>query len=192
MNNNSATKVSTAEDTTVNILADGNPITIDYYELKEFHKGDSWFGCAVGFRAMQIAARELSIETLWSRNSLSIVSGHPGAGVKDAIELITNAISSNNFQLLENIDAQICNSGCNRNMKFEWWLCSNNKNLHIKLHDNIVPELFFTLLDRINSDDEKTNDRETFDQMKTDLSNLLWSKPLDASFDFNHSTISKK
>ncbi len=186
---------SVVEDTAVSILADGKLTSFDYEDLKSFHKGDSWFGCTVGFRAMQIAAREFSTidQTTWSRDNLSIISGHPGPGVKDAIELITATISSNHFQLHDSVNHQSCNSGCNSNMRFEWWVTANNKTIHIKLHDDIVPDSFLQLLDRLNVDDylnekEKKHDQKQFEQMKKDLSSILWKQPLDASFDINRVT----
>lgn len=191
--NTTANTITSSETTNVSIMV-GNKLTIfDYDDLKSFHKGDSWFGCTVGFRAMQLAAREFSKSEVhhetWSRDNLSVISGHPGPGVKDAIELITATISSENFQLLENIEHGVCNSS----MRFEWWLTESNKTLHIKLHDDIVPASFLQLLDRLNSDAytteiEKENDRQQFDQMKDNLSNTLWSQSLDASFDINYET----
>ncbi|PCI06763.1 MAG: hypothetical protein COB77_06020 [Gammaproteobacteria bacterium] len=175
-----------AEATTLSILVNGDPVCLEYEELISFHQGDSWFGCAVGYRAMQLAARELSGNTLWSRESLSIISGHPGAGVKDAIELVSGVISSDCFQLLDSIAAQ----GCNRFMKFEWWLSDTRRTLHIKLRDNIVPETFFLLLDRLSNDEkltdaERENERRQFDQMKSDLSDNVWNQSLDDNFDFD-------
>ncbi len=182
--NNNLTIHSTTEDTTVNIFVNGELASFDYEDLKTYHQGDSWFGCTVGFRAMQVAARELSNQSVWSRENLSVVNGHPGSGVKDAIELITATISSKHYQLLDNINDQ----GCYRNMKFEWWVTNKHKTIHIKLHSNIIPEKFFILLDRINSNEERTTDHDEFDQIKIKLSNKLWSQSLDASFDFNHSS----
>lgn len=184
-------KNSVAEDSTVAISIDGKLTTFDYDDLKTFHKGDSWFGCTVGFRAMQLAARELSQPAPWSRNNLSIVSGHPGPGVKDAIELITATISSDNFRLHESIDDKDSSSGCNSNMRFEWWLTQSDKTLHIKLRDGIVPDSFLQLLDKINADaypddNEKNKDLQQFDLMKQALSTTLWNQSLDASFDINH------
>jgi hypothetical protein len=186
-------KQATSEDSTVAITIDGKLTTFDYDDLKSFHKGDSWFGCTVGFRAMQVAARELSQPTLWSRDGLSIISGHPGPGVKDAIELVTATISSGNFQLHESVDHDGCSSSCNSSMRFEWWVTMNDETVHVKLHNGIVPESFLKLLDRLNADDyhsdnEKQRDRDQFDQMKQALSKLLWNQSLDASFDINHVT----
>ena len=198
-----------SEDTTVSIVVDGEIVCFDYDEMINFHQGDSWFGCAVGFRAMQLAARELSGDTLWSRDNLTIVSGHPGAGVKDAIELVSGVLSASRFQLLDSIATQ----GCNRFMKFEWWLSDTERTLHIKLRDNIVPETFFILLDRLsnnnaqdgNSDSElgieekreeekrkKEQEHNQFDQMKSDLSDEIWNQSLDTSFEFTFLTTALK
>lgn len=203
--NTTTTVRSAIEDLTVSIIVDNKLTRFDYDDLKKFHKGDSWFGCTVGFRAMQLAAREFSKpehlksklweQVTWSRDSLSVVSGHPGPGVKDAIELITATISTNRFQIHESINAQGCNSGCNSSMKFEWWVTANNETIHIKLHNDIVPAAFLQLLDRLIADDYltdngKKNDRDQFDQMKNDLSNILWNQSLDASFEFDYVTAS--
>jgi len=186
---------SIIEDTTVNIMVDSKLTSFEYDQLKTFHKGDSWFGCTVGFRAMQVAAHELSQHSTWSRDNLSIISAHPGPGVKDAIEMITATISSNHFQLHESIESNGCDSGCNSSMRFEWWLTTNNDSIHIKLHDKIVPESFLQLLDRLNADEypsesEKDKDLKQFKLMKQKLSTLLWNQSLDASFDINHVTTS--
>ena len=182
MKTNSHTSI---EDTTLSIIASGQSMHYDFDDLIDFHKGDSWFGCAVGFRAMQIAARELSNTTLWLRENLYIVSGHPGEGVKDAIELITSTISSNNFRLLDNIPSQ----SCNNKMRFEWWISDGKQTLHIKLRNNIVPQKFFTQLDQLSnnntlSDDEKERKHKEFDQLKIDLSNEVWDRSLNENFTF--------
>ena len=45
-----------AEETSLMIKVNGEPLLIDYRELENFHRGDSRFGCTVGFRAMQVAS----------------------------------------------------------------------------------------------------------------------------------------
>lgn len=172
-----------AEDTGLTIKVNGKPMHIDYRELETIHCGDSWFGCTVGFRAMQIAAITFAKTSPWSRDDLYVVSGHPGIGVKDAIELVTQCVSAKRFRLLDESDTK----GCSRDMKFEWWLSNALMTVHIKLHDDIVPEPFYQLIDRLsqdryNTDNEQTNDRAIFNQYKTDLSLQLWQQPLDTLF----------
>lgn len=190
---------ATVENTSLLIQKTGQVQRFEYDEIKSFHEGDSWFGCTVGFRAMQLAARELSdddsMHNIWSREQLSIVSGHPGPGVRDAIELVTGTVSSGRYQLLDSIDG----NGCNSSMRFEWWITLNDRALHIKLKDDVVPDAFFILLDTIVNAREKgiepvKEDRKVFDQMKQELSNKLWSQSLDTSFNFDdsHSPLTTK
>jgi len=170
---------STTEDTSISIMDKKEIINIDYAELEKYHKGDSWFGCSVGFRAMQAAADICTRTSTWSRDNLYIVSGHPGPGVKDAIDLITHCIRSKRFRLLDNIPTE----GCSSEMKFEWWVNNGRITVHIKLHDKIIPAIFYSLLDRINTDDEKDSDRDNFDQHKNDLSYQLWHQSLESLYD---------
>ncbi len=166
------------EDTSLTIRANDEPLLIDYRELETYHDGDSWFGCTVGFRAMQIAATTFTKTSPWSRDDLYVVSGHPGPGVKDAIELVTQCVSAKRFRLLDESDTK----GCSRDIKFEWWFSNSRITAHIKLRDDFVPEDFYQRLDRLNTADEQANDRGRFNQYKTDLSLQLWHQPLDASF----------
>ncbi len=171
-----------AEDRTLQISDRGKILELNYAGLEAFHSGDSWWGCAVGFRAMQCAARELSNTELWNRQHLYIVSGHPGPGVLDAIEYVTGCIGRKHFR--KHDDAANSN-GCSRDMKFEWWVSNGKKTIHINLRPDFVPESFFELLERLGTDEERYHDRFGFDEEKNRLSNILWSESLDAAFYFN-------
>jgi len=169
----------TTEDSSISIMDKDEIINIDYAELEKYHKGDSWFGCSVGFRAMQAAADICTKTSIWSRDKLYIVSGHPGPGVKDAIDLTTHCIRSKRFRLLDNVPTE----GCSSKMKFEWWVSNGRITVHIKLQESFVPGSFYSILDRINTDDEKNSDHEDFDQHKNDLSHQLWHQSLENLFD---------
>jgi hypothetical protein len=176
---------STSEDTSLSIMDKDEIISIDYTDLENYHEGDSWFGCSVGFRAMQAAAEICARTSIWSRDNLTIVSGHPGPGVKDAIDLITHCIRAKRFRLLDDIPTE----GCSSDMKFEWWVSNGRITVHIKLQDEFVPATFYSLLDRINTDDEKDSDRDSFDEHKNDLSYQLWHQSLENLFDVEVLTI---
>ena len=75
--------------------------------------------------------------------------------------------------------------GCNRNMKFEWWVSNGKSTMHISLRPVFVPGSFFELLDRLGTDKERYHDRHGFDEEKRRLSNILWSEPLDSAFHIN-------
>jgi len=161
------------------VIYDGDmPAIVNYSDLVASHKGNSWFGCSVGFRAMQMAAEEFAKQVSWARGGLYIVSGHPGPGVKDAINLVTQCISDRSFCLLD----ETVGNHCSRKMRFEWWITNNDSTIHIELHKGLVPDHFYTLLDRLNTTDEEPQDKSNFEQYKINLSELIWQQPLDQLF----------
>src|SRR6476619_6849138 len=70
--------VKAAEGVTIRIKDKGEVLELDYDGAVCQHPGSLWWGTAVGFRAMQVAAHALSQDDLWDREKLYIVSGHPG------------------------------------------------------------------------------------------------------------------
>ena len=166
------------QSTSLTIGDKGGLKQLDYSDLVIYHQGDSWFGCSVGFRAMQVAQQAFPKSSPWTRENLYVISAHPGPGVKDAINLVTQCVTRQCFRLLD----EKVGEHCSRDMKFEWWVSHGETAVHIKLHDDIVPDEFYCLLDRLNTEQEKPDDRQSFDAYKTDLSQQLWHQTLDESF----------
>lgn len=165
---------------TITIKDKGELITLDYPGLIDFHEGDSWWGCAVGFRALQCATAELSETGVLERDNLCIVSGHPGPGVKDAIDYISQCISNDRFRLLDKIANNV---GCSRDMTFEWWFSHGSFTLYVKLIEDFVPESFYEVLDRLRLDKENEADLKSFGDAKESLSKRLWNEPLGKVFE---------
>jgi hypothetical protein len=92
--------VKAAEGVTIRIKDQGEVVELDYDGAICQHPGSLWWGTAVGFRAMQVAAQALSQDDLWDREKLYIVSGHPGPGVKDTIDYITGAASRDRYNVV--------------------------------------------------------------------------------------------
>jgi hypothetical protein len=89
--------VPTDQSTTLEI-ADGDRLRrFDYRQALDFHQGNSYWGCALAFRMLQRAGPLLSRERLWDRNRLQVISGHPGPGVRDTLELVYPVIDSVTF-----------------------------------------------------------------------------------------------
>ena len=163
----------------IEIADNGVKLALTYEDARAMHKGDSWWGVAVGFRAMQVAAQQLSQTTLWDRNQLDVVSGHPGPGVIDAIDYVTGAVERKRFRLT---DPQAGKRGCSRDMKYEWWVSDETMTVAINLRPDFVPEPFYELLDRLGADDECPNDQQQFDAIKLKLEARIWREPIRDSF----------
>ena len=172
-------RASSLEGSTIRIADKGEILTLDYAGARALHRGDSWWGLAVGFRAMQVAAEELSRARLWDRDRLNVVSGHPGPGVRDAIDYVTRCIERHRFALIEELAGA---TNCSREMKYEWWLGDEEAAVAVSLCPDFVPQQFYELLDRLGSQQERANDRSQFDTLKADLEARIWREPLSANF----------
>jgi hypothetical protein len=175
--------VKAAEGVTIRIKDQGEVLELDYNGAICQHPGSLWWGTAVGFRAMQVAAQALSQDDLWDREKLYIVSGHPGPGVKDTIDYITGAASRNRYNV---VVAEGCGMQCNSKMKYEWWVSDGEKTANINLRPDFVPREFYELTDRLEVNETvkeiTKEDIKAFRIFKVNLSTRIWNFPLEESF----------
>jgi len=185
MSSNGAVKapVKAAEGVTIRIKDQGEVLELDYDGAVCQHPGSLWWGTAVGFRAMQVAAQALSQDDLWDREKLYIVSGHPGPGVKDTIDYITGAASRDRYNV---VVAEGCGMQCNSKMKYEWWVSDGERTANINLRPDFVPREFYELTDRLEVNDTvkeiTKEDIKAFRIFKVNLSTRIWNFPLEESF----------
>lgn len=172
-------KVKAAEGVTIRIKDQGEVVEVDYDGAVCQHPGSLWWGTAVGFRAMQVAAQALSKDDLWDRENLYIVSGHPGPGVRDTIDYVTGAASRDRYSV---VLAEGCGMQCNSKMKYEWWVSDGEKTANINLRPDFVPREFYDLSDRLETNETTKEDIKAFRIFKVNLSTRIWNFPLEESF----------
>lgn len=171
--------VKPVDATLVRIKDRGELRELDYHGAMTKHMGSLWWGTAVGYRAMQVAAMALSKDGLWSRDDLYIVGAHPGPGVRDAIDYVTGTVSRDRYKVVLDAD---CGMKCNSSMKFEWWVSDGQRTALVKLRDDFVPRAFYELSDRLGTDAETKEDKRMFEISKVTLSTRIWATPLDQNF----------
>ena len=165
-------------DQTLDIAENDHVDHLTYTDLLSFHQGGAIWGATVGFRAMQAAALALSTKRLWDRTLLSVVSAHPGPGVRDAIEYVTRCVTRNRFHLLDPTQPKKCHA----NMEFRWWVSDTSQNVEIELRHGFVPSQFFDLVDRIGTAQEQRDDSLQLDSLKTTLISTIWREPVQELF----------
>jgi hypothetical protein len=163
----------------VNIVVDDKVLALDYQGTMTEHKGSLWWGTAVGYRAMQMAAIALSDQHLWRQENLVVVSGHPGPGVIDALNYVTKCSDNDRCTVIQN---PRCENRCNSEMKFEWWVSDGKRTAHVMLREDFVPEEFYKMIDRMIYDGTTDEDRRLFELFKVNLSARIWAAPLEESF----------
>ncbi len=172
-------EVKAAEGVMIRIKDKDEVLELDYDGAVCQHPGSLWWGTAVGFRAMQVAAQALSKDGLWSRDNLYIVTGHPGPGVKDTIDYITGAPSRDRYKM---IVADGCDMKCNSKMKYEWWVSDGEKTANINLRPDFVPREFYELSHRLETNETTKEDIKAFRIFKVNLSTRIWVAPLEENF----------
>lgn len=151
---------------------------LSFDEALAFHQGTSYWGCALAFRALQLAGTLLSRDRVWEREGLSVVSGHPGPGVRDTIEYVTGCVSRHRLKL----SCTTKERRCVRDMAFEWQVKDGVRCAQVRLRDDFVPEPFFELLDRLATDEWTQDDDRRLDGYKSELTRKIWETPLGQAF----------
>lgn len=171
--------IDPVDATIVRIKDKGEVKELDYNGAMTSHMNTLWWGTAVGYRAMQMAAKALSKDALWSRDDLYVVGAHPGPGVRDAIDYVTGVVGKDRYKVVQD-DA--CGMKCNSAMKFEWWVSDGRRTACVRLRADFVPRAFYELSDRLGTDDETAEDTRMFEISKVNLSTRIWASPLEKSF----------
>jgi hypothetical protein len=179
MSSFSPTEYPPAEGLLIRIVDDGKVLTLDYQDATAVHQRSLWWGTAVGYRAMQAAAIALSKERLWSRENLTVVSGHPGPGVIDSLNYVTHCADRERLTVMQNAN---CVNRCNSEMKFEWWVSDGEQTAHVMLREDFVPLEFYQLIDRGIYHEALEGDDKLFELYKVNLSARIWVAPLDKNF----------
>jgi hypothetical protein len=165
--------------TIVRIKDKGQIKELDYDGAMTHHMNSLWWGTAVGYRAMQAAAKALSKDGLWSRDDLYVVGAHPGPGVRDAIDYVTDTVGRDRYKVM--LDDN-CGMKCNSTMKFEWWVSDGKRTAFVRLREDFVPRAFYELSDRLGTDAQTEEDSIMFEISKVNLSTRIWASPLEKNF----------
>lgn len=179
MSNFATSQYPPAEGVFLRIVEKNKVLTLDYNGSITRHVNSLWWGTAVGFRAMQVAALALSEQQLWRREPLVVVSAHPGGGVLDSLNYVTQCVDRGRCTVMQNPK---CENRCNSEMKFEWWVSNGEKTAHIILREDFVPLEFYQLIDHLIYDETTDEDQRRFELFKVSLSAQIWNAELQDSF----------
>lgn len=163
----------------IRICAGGKPVEVNWADALAFHDSDSPFGLAVAFRMLQAASKALSQHRLWDRDDLFVVSGHPGAGVRDAVECVTGCVSRGRYRVDGADDARDCSPA----MRFDWEIGDGRAVVALHLRDDFVPEELFALLERRNTPRQPDGDPARLAALKRELADRVWDEPLASLFE---------
>ncbi len=85
--------------TTLVVLDQGRSISIAFDDLLKYHGRSSIAGVAHAFKAMERAFPLLSPGEPPERYDITVESGFPGGGARDAFEMVTRAVTGDRYRL---------------------------------------------------------------------------------------------
>jgi hypothetical protein len=86
--------------TTLVVLDQGESIAISFDDLLKYHGRSSIAGVAHAFKAMERAFPLLSPGEPPERYDITVASGFPGGGARDAFEMVTRAVTGDRYRLV--------------------------------------------------------------------------------------------
>jgi hypothetical protein len=164
--------------TTLVVLDHGDPISISFDDLLKYHGRSSIAGVAHAFKAMERAFPLLSPEGPPARWEITVESGFPGGGARDAFEMVTRAVTDDRYQLAtdtDSVDAPEAPGG-----RFFFRLGYRDAVAELVLRAGHVSEEFLDLACR---DAPTPAEADRAQQLKEEMAERLMSLPADEVYD---------
>jgi len=168
---------------TIRIRDDGREHTLTYEGLLAYHGGGAMAGASAGFRVMQAAAAALANERPWERRGISMVSGHPGPGYRDAFEYVTRCVTRDRFTLDRDLPGG--RHSPYQHYAFQFQIDDDNagRRATITLREGIVPMRLFEVLRDIKTGFGEPGVERELAGLKAEIAEDVMSRSLDELFE---------
>ena len=159
---------------TVEVVDQGEPISISFDDLLKYHGRSSIAGVAHAFKAMERAFPLLSRGQPPERADITVESGFPGDGARDAFEMVTRAVTGGRYRLaleLAGPDVPEAPGG-----RFFFRIGYRGTAVDLALRGGLVPEEFLQLACREAPTPAEANRAR---QLKEEMAETLLRLPPD-------------
>jgi hypothetical protein len=164
--------------TTLVVLDQGDSISIAFDDLLKYHGRSSIAGVAHAFKAMERAFPLLSPGGPPERSDITVESGFPGGGARDAFEMVTRAVTGDRYRLAPEpagAEAPEAPGG-----HFYFRLGYRGAAVDLVLRAGLVPEEFLEVACR---DDPTPAQAAQARQLKEEMAARLLSLPAEQVYD---------
>ncbi|MGT2500523.1 hypothetical protein ACVOMS_06225 [Bradyrhizobium guangxiense] len=122
-------------------MAEEEPVEIGFPMVAAYHGQSALAMAAIVFQAQRAAFAVLSPETIPARRDISIVSGHPGPGVRDAFEFVTRAVTRGAYSVDRTLlDARFVPG---HDISYSFRISVGERTVEMALLPGVLPERFF-------------------------------------------------
>ena len=156
----------------------GRLCTLNYLGLLAFHDGGAVAGATIGFRSVQAAANELRrYGKRLERESIEVISGHPGPGYRDAFEYTLHCVSRHRFTVDRSLPEARHSPFHAYAFQFIFIERTLAKQVSVTLKEDILPMRFFEVLRNLK---EQENDLVLIHELDS-LKQVISQKALETS-----------
>lgn len=152
---------------------------IGFSDVEKYHGLSNIAGAAVGFKALQAAFDALLPGKAAPREEITITTGHPGTGVRDAIEMVTRATTRGVYTVDKTLPKGRLNPY--RQLSFTFIVSLPGREVEVVLKEGILPARFFDLMEIVTKPDTE-KERDELDQLKRSLAKQIVGQPSSALF----------
>lgn len=162
---------------TLDVLDQGQPISISFDDLLKYHGRSSIAGVAHAFKAMERAFPLLSPGQPPERSDLTVASGFPGGGARDAIEMVTRTVTGDRYRLAVEPRPGVPEAPGGH---FFFRLEYRGTAVELRLRDGLVPDEF---LDVACKEAPTPAEADRARQLKEEMAERLLSLPAEEVYD---------
>lgn len=127
------------------VQGEHGPILIPFEAVMAYHGHGALAMLALIFQGLRGALARLETDGApIPRGELSVVSGHPGPGVRDAIEFATRAVTRGCYQVDLSLPEARYSQAADKSYSF--WLTRGQRRVQAVLREGVLPPEFFALL----------------------------------------------
>ena len=155
----------------ITIFDDGVLLEIPFEACVLYHGRDSIGGLSLGFRMLEWALRHLTNGIPPERKEISFRTAFPGPGLRDAVEMVTRAVTRQAYSVLDTYpnDAP---EGVYGRMYFE--VSVGNRTLGFQLKSGVIPGEFIEVGRSIKKGEPSLEQTKRWRALKDELSESVW------------------
>ena len=165
---------------TLVVLDQGGSVSISFDDILKYHGRSSIAGAAHAFKAMERAFPLLSPGQPPERYDITVESGFPGGGARDAFEMVTRAVTGDRYRVAPELvgpGVPVAPGG-----HFFFRLGYRGTVVDLVLRAGLVPEEFLQLACR---DAPTPAEAVRAQELKEEMAERLLSLPADEVYDAN-------
>jgi hypothetical protein len=135
--------IGRAAPPTITVMGEEDPIEITFETIAAYHGQGALAMLAISFRAIELALKALSPDQPAKRSDITVVSGHPGPGVRDSFEFVTRAVTRGVYTVDRSLpDARLMPTA---DLSYSFQVMLGGKTAEIAVRPNALPARFFAL-----------------------------------------------